>query len=146
MNQFYKAILFLKHNEFKKTNGEELKNSSILSSFNTVVMEKSNIFVRIELSKFVGYLSKDVSLSKQQLKSQAGYFNIVLPKYFSDALSPEWENIISQVKDKGPKLDEAGRVVSHAIANTIDHMSTQECLEIVLRIMALYEKVKLEFE
>ena len=109
-------------------------------------MEKSNIFVRIELSKLVPGLSHDVALSKQHLISQAGYFNIIPPKYFSQALCPEWENIIRQVRKKGPKLDERGRVISNAVTNTIDQMSSQECTEIAWRITELYEKVKLEFE
>ncbi|MBE9464300.1 hypothetical protein ACFP1I_06100 [Dyadobacter subterraneus] len=109
-------------------------------------MNKSNIFVHIELSKLVAGLTTNASHLKQSLKSQAGYFNIIPPKYFSDALGPEWENITEQIKEKGPKFDQDGKVVANAVTNTIDQMSPQECVALATRIMKLNEKVKLEFE
>lgn len=109
-------------------------------------MDKSNIFVHIELSKFVAGLTANMPVSKQSLKSQAGYFNIIPPKYFSDGLSAEWEFITEEIKKKGPRFDENGRVVANAVTNTIDQMSAQECGAIATRIIKLNEKVKLEFE
>lgn len=109
-------------------------------------VNKSNIFVHIELSKLVANLTTNILLSKDYLKSQAGYFNIIPPKYFSDALSPEWQNITDAIKQKGPKLDEEGRVVANAVLNTIEQMSSEECIAIAMRIISLRDKVKLEFE
>lgn len=108
-------------------------------------VNKSNIFVHIELSKLVANLTTNVLLSKEYLKSQAGYFNIIPPKYFSDALSPEWQNIIDSIKHKGPKLDDDGRVVVNAVLNTIEQMSSEECIAIAMRIISLRDKVKMEF-
>ncbi|GLU52066.1 hypothetical protein [Dyadobacter frigoris] len=109
-------------------------------------MNKSNIFVHIELSKLVACLTTNVLLSKDYLKSQAGYFNIIPAKYFSDALCPEWEKIIALIKQKGPKLDENGKVVINSVINTINQMSSQECVAVAMRIINLGEKVRLEFE
>ena len=110
------------------------------------IMNKSNIFVHIELSKLVAGLRSETILLKQSLKSQAGYFNIIPLKYFSDVLCPEWENIIEEIKHKGPKLGFDGKILVNAVTNTIDQMSVQECAALALRIMNLNEKVKLEFE
>ena len=109
-------------------------------------MNKSNIFVHIELSKFVASLTTNILLSKEYLKAQAGYFNIIPTKYFSDALSPEWQQIIAEIKQKGPKVDPTGRVVANAVINTIEQMSAEECIAIAMRIISLREKVKMEFE
>ena len=109
-------------------------------------VNKSNIFVHIELSKLVASLTTNILLSKEFLKSQAGYFNIIPPKYFSDALSPEWQNITDAIKQKGPKVDADGRIVVNAVLNTIEQMSSEECIEIAMRIIDLRDKVKLEFE
>lgn len=109
-------------------------------------MNKSNIFVHIELSKLVAGLHIETFQLKQSLKSQAGYFNIIPPKYFSDALCPEWEKITEQIRHKGPKLGADGKVVVNAVTNTIDQMSHQECAALAAQIMNLNEKVKLEFE
>lgn len=109
-------------------------------------MKKSNIFVHIELSKLVEHLNPNVSLAKENLKSQAGYFNIIPTKYFSDTLSEEWEQILKTVKKNGARTDQNGRILSNAVIHTIDQMSAQECIEIVVRIMSLHEKVKTEFD
>ncbi|MCF0057104.1 hypothetical protein [Dyadobacter sp. CY356] len=109
-------------------------------------MNKSNIFVHIELSKLVAGLTTSAGQLKQSLKSQAGYFNIIPPKYFSEDLGQEWINITEQIKEKGPKVDSEGRVLVNAVTNTIDQMSPQECVALATRIMQLNEKVKLEFE
>lgn len=102
--------------------------------------------MHIELSKLVASLTTNILLSKEFLKSQAGYFNIIPPKYFSDALSPEWQNITDAIKQKGPKVDADGRIVVNAVLNTIEQMSSEECIEIAMRIIDLRDKVKLEFE
>jgi hypothetical protein len=109
-------------------------------------VSKSNIFVYIELSKLVSNLSTNLGHTKKYLKSQAGYFNIITGKYFSDTLCQEWENIALEMKQKGPELDEGGRVKTNAFINTIDGMSPEQCVDIVLRITSLYSKVKLELE
>lgn len=109
-------------------------------------MHKSNIFVYNELSKLVSNLTTNILMSKRYLKSQAGYFNILVPTFFSDTLSPEWESIVADIKKIGPKFDSEGKLVTNAIMNTIDQMSDQECIQIALRIMKVYEKIQLEFE
>jgi len=109
-------------------------------------MKKSNIFVHIELSKFARELINQSPAFKDSLKAQAGYFNIITPKYFSDALSAEWENITREVKMKGAKTDEQGRVIASDVVNTIDQMSHQQCNSLVDRIANIQQKVKKEFE
>ena len=109
-------------------------------------MKKSNIFVHIELSKFARELTAESSVLKDNLKAQAGYFNIITSKYFSDVLATEWEDITREVKSKGPKIDEQGRVVANAVINTIDQMSHQQCNWLVNRISTLQQKVKREFD
>ncbi|WP_254412239.1 hypothetical protein [Dyadobacter diqingensis] len=109
-------------------------------------MDKSNIFVHIELSKLAESLTTSIPISKKHLKAQAGYFNIIPPKYFSDALSPEWQIITEEIKQKGPKIDQDGKVIASAVINTIDQMSEQECSNLVSRVINLREKVSKEFE
>lgn len=116
--------------------------------YSTCIMKKSNIFAFIELTKLAENLSLPVSKGKQkdQLKSQAAYFNIIEPKYFSDALMGEWEDILGFSKKHGAKVNEEGRVVSNAVTNTIEQMSEAECDLLVARVNALYDKLKKEFE
>jgi len=54
-------------------------------------MNQSNIFVYIELSKLAAGLTQPDKEAKRCLKAQAGYFNIIDPKYFSDSLADEWK-------------------------------------------------------
>ena len=109
-------------------------------------MRKSNIFVHIELTKLARELNASSSLFKDRLKSQAGYFNIITPNYFSDTLSEEWNEIVKEVKNKGPKTDSQGRVIANAVVNTIDQMSLQACDHLVKRILKLQQKVEKEFD
>ena len=112
------------------------------------VMKKSNIFAYIELSKLAEGLRVSSALEKQkeQLKSQAAYFNIIEPKYFSDDLMIEWENILGSTKKLGAKINEEGRIVSNAVTNTIENMTDAECRVLVDRVNAIYDKLKKEFE
>jgi len=127
--------------------GSELSFEITDINYNTTeIMKKSNIFVYIELSKLVESLTTNVLLSKQHLKAQAGYFQLIPSRYFSDNLYPEWESICNIVKHKGPKKDESGRIIQNAVANTIDQMSPQECVAVANRILLLFEKVKAEVE
>ncbi len=111
-------------------------------------MKKSNIFAFIEFSKLAEGLraSSDKGKLKEQLKSQAAYFNIIEPKYFSEDLVEEWENILGSTRKSGAKINEEGRVVSNAVTNTIEQMSDVECKVLVDRVNALYDKLKKEFE
>jgi len=111
-------------------------------------MKKSNIFAYIELSKLAEGLrvSETTAKPKEQLKSQAAYFNIIEPKYFSDALVNEWENILGYTKKLGAKVNEEGRVVSNAVTHTIENMTDAECKVLVDRVNSLYDKLKKEFE
>ena len=102
--------------------------------------------MHIELSKLAESLTTNIHHSKEHLRSQAGYFNIIPPKYFSDALSPEWQNITEEVKQKGPKIDKEGKVVANAMINTIEQMTELECINLTQRVINLREKVLKEFE
>ena len=110
------------------------------------LVNKSNIFVYTELSKLVSSLNSNILLSKQYLRSQAAYFNIIVPKYFSDSLSPEWESITNQIRKMGPKFDKDGKLTANAIINTIDQMTSEECISLAMRVISLYDKVRIEFE
>lgn len=116
--------------------------------YSTHRMKKSNIFAFIEFSKLAEGLrtSPDRRKLKEQLKSQAAYFNIIEPKYFSEDLVEEWENILGSTRKSGAKVNEEGRVVSNAVTNTIEQMSDVECKVLVDRVNALYDKLKKEFE
>ena len=110
-------------------------------------MKKSNIFAYIELTKLVEEVETSASEKlRQTLKSQSAYFNIIEPRYFSEDLISEWENILSVVKQKGAKVNDEGKVISNAISNTIDYLSDKECQLIVERVYNLYHKVKVEFK
>ena len=109
-------------------------------------MNQSNIFVYIELSKLAAGLTQSGNEAKRCLKAQAGYFNIIDPKYFSDNLADEWKNITMQIRKQGPSLSKDGQVRANALINTIDQMSSQECTALIHRIISLHEKVKLEFK
>jgi len=107
-------------------------------------MSKTNIFVYVELSKLVSNLNISSTVSKEILKQQAGYFNVIGSNYFSDTLNPEWENIVSELKQEGPALDDDRKIKANAFINTIDQMSQQDCHNMIYRITSLYEKVKSE--
>ncbi|SEI38275.1 hypothetical protein SAMN04487995_0235 [Dyadobacter koreensis] len=107
-------------------------------------MSKTNIFVYVELSKLVSNLNIHATVSKEILKQQAGYFNVIGSNYFSAELNPEWENIVLELKQAGKVIDNDGQVRANAFINTIDQMSQKDCLNMVFRITSLYEKVKSE--
>jgi hypothetical protein len=111
-------------------------------------MKKSNIFAYIELTKLVEELKVSHSSGqlKQKLRSQSAYFNIIEPRYFSEALINEWEEILNVIKQKGVKVDEGGKVVSNAVSNTIDQLSDRECEALVHKVYSLYDEVKREFQ
>jgi hypothetical protein len=110
-------------------------------------MKKSNIFAYIELSKLVDELRLPGATEKlkEKLKAQSAYFSIIEPRYFSDSLVHEWEGIVSLLKQKGARVDENGKVVSSAVRNTIDSLTSTECERLVDRVFQLHEKVKKEF-
>jgi hypothetical protein len=108
-------------------------------------MKKSNIFVYIELSKFTQNLTTNLSFCKEHLKAQASYFQVIPSRYFSAQLNSEWESICQSVSRKGPRFDEKGQIVGNAAVNTIDQMSSMECLAVANRIFMLHDKVKKEF-
>jgi hypothetical protein len=110
-------------------------------------MKKSNIFAYIELSKLVEELRQSSTEKlKDKLKAQSAYFNILEPKYFSDALVQEWEGILSFTKQKGARVDEDGNVVSNAASNSIDSLTLSECQSLAERLDRIFEKVKQEFQ
>lgn len=111
-----------------------------------LLMDKSNIFVYIELSKLAANLTADIELSKQRLKSQVGYFKIIPGKYFSDTLRPEWDSIVSQIHQKDPAQSDSGRGKAHALVNTIDRMTPEQCVDMSLRVLSLYRKIQQELE
>jgi hypothetical protein len=112
------------------------------------VMKKSNIFAYIELTKLVDELntSAEPGKIKQKLRSQSAYFNILEPRYFSEVLVGEWENILSIVRQKGAKTNEDGKIISNAVSNTIDQLTEKECLVLVDKIQTVYAQVKREFQ
>lgn len=109
-------------------------------------MKTSNIFAYIELSKLVDELSRAGSQDKlkEKLKAQSAYFNILEPRYFSEALVQEWERILDFTRQKGAKVDEEGRVIANAIPNTIESLTIMECQKLADQVYALYEKLKKE--
>ncbi|CAG4991025.1 hypothetical protein DYBT9275_00661 [Dyadobacter sp. CECT 9275] len=111
-------------------------------------MKKSNIFAYIELSKLVEELRSayDSGRLKDKLKSQAAYFNIIEPRYFSDASISEWEAVLDLIRQKGARTDEQGKVVLNAVSNTIDHLSEKECMVLADKVYFVFDKVKKEFQ
>jgi hypothetical protein len=108
-------------------------------------MKKSNIFAYVEVSKLAEMLQSSSASAKEALKSQAAYFNIIDPKYFSDRLADDWLSILTTVKQYGPVLDEEGKVVQNAISNTIEKMSENECERLKSEVFSLHEKLKKEY-
>jgi hypothetical protein len=109
-------------------------------------METTNLFVYVELTKFVENLTDNIQQAKQYLKSQAGYFNIIPIKYFSDALCPEWQSITEEIKKSGPQYNKEGKLIANAYVHTIENMTQQECSDLAHRIITLQQKVKKEIE
>lgn len=108
-------------------------------------MKKSNIFAFVEVSKLVEILQSSPSTAKETLKSQAAYFNIIDPKYFSDRLVTDWTTILDTVKQYGPVLDQEGKVVQNAISNSIEKMSETDCARLKNEVLSLHEKLKKEY-
>ncbi len=46
----------------------------------------------------------------------------------------------------GPKFDKDGKLTANAIINTIDQMTSEECISLAMRVISLYDKVRIEFE
>ncbi|PWJ57151.1 hypothetical protein CLV98_10871 [Dyadobacter jejuensis] len=111
-------------------------------------MKKSNIFAFIELSKLVAELKsiQQPQELKEKLKSQSAYFNILESRYFSDPLVAEWQEILKLVKRNEAVVDQQGRVVVNAVTNSLDHLSLQECEGLSKQIVAIFEKVRQEFQ
>lgn len=107
-------------------------------------MKKSNIFAYVELSKLVGSLQNQASTLKDQLKSQAAYFNIIEGRFFSEELAKDWEAIVSTVKRAAVPAGEASRLSLGQIAGTIEEMSDKDCQLLAKRLTVLYQKLEAE--
>ncbi|WP_138485310.1 hypothetical protein [Dyadobacter bucti] len=110
-------------------------------------MKKSNIFAYIELNKLVQELAPNVSISlKNCLKSQSAYFSIIEPKYFSDELMNEWNEILSILKYNGPTLSKEGIVNYNVISTVIENLTDEQCEDIADRVLVLHGKLVQEFK
>lgn len=110
-------------------------------------MKKSNIFAFIELSKLVQEIQPytDPVQLKSKLKSQAAYFNIIDPKYFSEDLYQEWKDIQWMASRHGRKMTDSGELLLNSNQHTFDLFSEPECVDFKKRICFLFEKVQKEF-
>lgn len=110
-------------------------------------MMKSNIFAYVELSKLVSELDEaSAETLKNKLLAQSAYFNIIEPRYFSEALILEWQTIVEMTRQRGAKVDEEGNVVVNATAHTIEGLTFDECRTLVDKLYQIHRELQLEFE
>ena len=108
-------------------------------------MQRSNIFAYIELSNFVDEIAVDPAERPSSLLALHAYFNIIPSNMLSEELASEWDDICRIVSRSGPSLDASGRVIANAVKNTIKQMTRDECLAIVERVIALRQRVAVDF-
>ena len=112
----------------------------------TYTMKKSNIFAYIELNKLVEELTSIIpDAPKTKLKAQSAYFSIIEPKYFSNKLVNEWNEILGILKYNGPTLSRNGMVIYNEIGAMIDTLTDAQCEEIADRVLVLHSKLMQEF-
>jgi hypothetical protein len=46
----------------------------------------------------------------------------------------------------GPELDDQGRIKGNAVVKTLAVMTPEQCVDIVLKVLSLFRRVKLELE
>jgi len=111
-------------------------------------MNKSNIFVYIELSKMLNELNTANSESEQGCKKkliqQSSYFKIIDRRFFSTNLEQDWERILNLVSFKGGKLNERGKQISSPYTHTIESLTEEQCQQVIGMIADLHERVKSE--
>ncbi|GAB3163778.1 hypothetical protein [Telluribacter humicola] len=109
-------------------------------------MGKSNIYLLVELEKFI----KGLALHYQDLQKafliNAAYFQILEPKYFSDDLFLTWKNIVRQASGLKDPFAVKEAVLKTQIMYTISQMSEQECYELAMKINNLYVAVSAELK
>jgi hypothetical protein len=110
-------------------------------------MKQSNIFAYIELNNLVSGLKALASEPcKNKLKSQSAYFSIIEPKYFSDELVNDWNEILSILKYNGPTVGKAGVVMYSEISAAIERLTDEQCQDIFDRVFVLHKKLTHEFK
>ncbi|MBB5284570.1 hypothetical protein HNQ92_002713 [Rhabdobacter roseus] len=107
-------------------------------------MKKSNIFALVEISKLAAGLARYPDDAQKALLSQAAYFLIIDPIYFSEALRPEWEAIQAAMTQREPLLDEKGFTIMNRVVHTVHQLSPQEQQDVVRRVIGLHDRLQEE--
>ncbi|WP_247233287.1 hypothetical protein [Telluribacter sp. SYSU D00476] len=109
-------------------------------------MRKSNIYLLVELEKFLKALASHHHDLQKAFLVNAAYFQILEPDYFSDNLLITWKDIVRQASGlKDPFAVSAG-VLKNQIMCNISQMSEQECYELAMKINNLSVAVNAELK
>ncbi|GAB2795402.1 hypothetical protein GCM10027275_45700 [Rhabdobacter roseus] len=109
-------------------------------------MKKSNIFAVTELGKLVAGLREHENDFRKGLLSQAAYFLIIDPRYFSEPLGMKWVDLQARMTQRGPLVAADGTVILNKVVHTIKYLSEVQCLEIVERLISLHNTLQEECE
>ncbi|HEV7348460.1 hypothetical protein [Telluribacter sp.] len=109
-------------------------------------MEKSNIYVLIELEKFLNGLAAHYSDLQKALLKHVAYFQIIEPDYLSSALKPKWKGILMDASRLKDPYAAKQVVLKNQIILTISQLSELECYELAMKIANLFFEVSAELE
>jgi hypothetical protein len=109
-------------------------------------MAKSNLFAYVELKKLVENLNQSQGSLKESLLTQAAYFHILDPKYFSEELAPEWVDIRRRLGYTSEEALQGQQFLKNALQETIRTIPEAECREMVAKVKKLLHRLNGELE
>ena len=109
-------------------------------------MGKSNIYLLVELEKFIKALASHYHDLQKAFLINAAYFQILEPDYFSASLLLTWKEIVRQASGLQDPFAVKEVVLKNQIICTISQMSEQECYELAMKINNLAVAVNAELK
>ncbi len=109
-------------------------------------MKKSNIFAYMELKKLVDNLQHPHPSIKETIVTQAAYFHILDPKYFSDELAPEWTGIREKLGYSTTVALKGQQFLKNTMLSHVESITEKECQEIIQGIHKILSRLSHEFE
>jgi hypothetical protein len=108
-------------------------------------MKKSNIFAYTELKKLVDNLNQPGRAPRESIATQAAYFHILDPKYFSEELAPEWAGIRHRLGYSPEQAQKGQQMLKSSMQQSIEQLTDTECRDIMARLRKVYDRLSAEF-
>ncbi|MBU1822137.1 MAG: hypothetical protein KKG00_11595 [Bacteroidetes bacterium] len=108
-------------------------------------MKKSNIFAYTELKKLIDNLNQSGRAPRESITSQAAYFHILDPRYFSEELAPEWAGIRQRLGYSPEQAQKGQLMLKSSMQQSIEQLTEAECRDLLAQLRRVYERLSAEF-